>query len=205
MSQFYSLQGPMFVSGIFCDVKDIEALDKMKREYEPEHFQQSHWLKVFPEAKSTVKNLIKKYNEDLDDLVKIKREIESLLYKSYPRQNEYDFASLIYLGIFYDIPKERIERKLKTLGSQLIAVSYPDKNPQMDLLKAKQFPIDSFLGKISGGFTQCVFHNEKTPSMKVSFNENRVHCFSCGFHGDVLDLVMKLEGITLWQAIKKLS
>jgi DNA primase len=32
----------------------------------------------------------------------------------------------------------------------------------------------------------CISHSEKGPSMHVY--EDRVHCYGCGFHGDVVDV-----------------
>jgi DNA primase len=41
--------------------------------------------------------------------------------------------------------------------------------------------------------TLCVNHSEKTPSMHVY--EDHVHCFGCGFHGDVVDVWGAQKGI----------
>src|ERR671910_1430342 len=38
----------------------------------------------------------------------------------------------------------------------------------------------------------CVSHSEKDPSMHVY--EDHVHCFSCGFHGDVVDVWAAQKG-----------
>lgn len=40
------------------------------------------------------------------------------------------------------------------------------------------------------GFTKCVFHAEKTGSMKVW--DDHVYCFGCHAHGDVIDLAKEL-------------
>jgi DNA primase len=39
----------------------------------------------------------------------------------------------------------------------------------------------------------CVSHSEKNPSMHVY--EDRVHCYGCGFHGDVVDVWAAQKGI----------
>ena len=54
------------------------------------------------------------------------------------------------------------------------------------------------------GFSRCPFHNEKTASFKV-YSNNTFHCFGCGAHGDVITLVMKLEGLDFKEACKRLD
>lgn len=206
MIQYYADSGHMIVDGIVCDPDEVRILEQEKRKYEPVSFQESHALKIFPEAKNIVKILIKEHNEIIDDLVEVKREIESACFQSIKNPKEYEFTLEICLGIFYDIPKERIERRLKKWNAMVLSEFYTKNSGTTSLSKSKSFPIEDVLGtKIRSGFIECPFHTDKTPSMKVYLSENRCHCFSCGFHGDVLDLVMKLENLSLPQAIKKLS
>ena len=54
-----------------------------------------------------------------------------------------------------------------------------------------------------GGFACCPFHNERTPSFKVY--EDHFHCFGCGEHGDHVDFVQKLYGLSNIEAAKKIS
>jgi len=54
-----------------------------------------------------------------------------------------------------------------------------------------------------GGFACCPFHNEKHPSFKVY--EDHYHCFGCGEHGDHVDFVQKLYGLSNIEAAKKIS
>ena len=53
-----------------------------------------------------------------------------------------------------------------------------------------------------GGMACCIFHEDRTPSMKV---DNRFHCFGCGADGDVIDFVMQLYGIGSKEAAQKLA
>jgi DNA primase len=53
------------------------------------------------------------------------------------------------------------------------------------------------------GFVCCMFHNEKTPSMKI-FDKD-YHCFGCGEHGDVITFVQKLFGLSFPDALKKID
>jgi len=47
----------------------------------------------------------------------------------------------------------------------------------------------------------CPFHQEKTPSFRVTPSKNLFHCFGCGAAGSVIDFVMKKDGLTKQQAI----
>ena len=42
------------------------------------------------------------------------------------------------------------------------------------------------------GMCRCLFHEDKTPSMKL---DRRYYCFGCGVTGDVIDFVSRLRGI----------
>lgn len=53
-----------------------------------------------------------------------------------------------------------------------------------------------------GGMACCIFHNDKTPSMKV---DNRFHCFGCGADGDVIDFTAQLYGIGSKEAAERLA
>jgi len=50
----------------------------------------------------------------------------------------------------------------------------------------------------------CPFHQEKTPSFFV-FPDNRFMCFGCGEHGDVIDFVRKLHGLSFRDALRHLG
>ncbi|HVV47242.1 MAG TPA: DNA primase [Bryobacteraceae bacterium] len=51
----------------------------------------------------------------------------------------------------------------------------------------------------------CPFHNEKTPSFSISQEHQYFHCFGCDARGDVFKFVEMIEGLTFWEALKKLA
>ena len=51
----------------------------------------------------------------------------------------------------------------------------------------------------------CPFHNEKTPSFNIRADHQFFRCFGCDAKGDVLNFVMMIEGISFWEALKKLA
>jgi DNA primase len=51
----------------------------------------------------------------------------------------------------------------------------------------------------------CPFHNEKTPSFSIYTDHQFFQCFGCEARGDVFNFVMMIEGLTFWEALKKLA
>ena len=47
---------------------------------------------------------------------------------------------------------------------------------------------------------RCAFHDDTNPSMQVY--DDGYHCFSCGAHGDVIDLAAQLYGVDNREAIR---
>ena len=66
-----------------------------------------------------------------------------------------------------------------------------------DLLRRYGIPINA------KGFCLCPFHAEKTPSCKVF--PDHVHCFGCGFHGDVISVAQGLFKEDFKTALKRLD
>ncbi len=50
----------------------------------------------------------------------------------------------------------------------------------------------------------CPFHQEKSPSFYVYIDEQYYHCYGCGRHGDVLNLIQEKEGIEFKDTIRTL-
>lgn len=52
---------------------------------------------------------------------------------------------------------------------------------------------------------RCPFHNEKTGSFGVTPSMQIFKCFGCGAGGNVIDFVMRYDGMTFWEACKYLA
>lgn len=55
------------------------------------------------------------------------------------------------------------------------------------------------------GFTNCIYHREKTPSLSIKEKDNFFKCFGCGKSGTVIDFYMQLYHVDLAAAIKELK
>ena len=51
----------------------------------------------------------------------------------------------------------------------------------------------------------CPFHDDKTPSLKVSIQKNVYNCFGCGASGTVIDWVMQTQGVSFRHACEILA
>jgi len=51
----------------------------------------------------------------------------------------------------------------------------------------------------------CPFHDDHDPSLLVDERDGHFHCFGCGAHGDVIDFVMRREGIGFAEACRRLA
>jgi hypothetical protein len=54
-------------------------------------------------------------------------------------------------------------------------------------------------------FGLCPFHSEKTPSFSVAPDKQIFYCFGCGAHGDVIEYIVKKDGIVFVEAVKMLA
>ena len=51
----------------------------------------------------------------------------------------------------------------------------------------------------------CPFHDEKSPSFSIKRGDTHYHCFGCGAHGDAIQFLMQLQGLTFREAVEMLA
>ena len=73
------------------------------------------------------------------------------------------------------------------------------------IARAKEHPITEILGEPTRGKYNCIWHDDKNPSMHYYEKTNSVHCFSCGKGGDSIDVAMTVYNIEFLEAVKNLA
>jgi len=58
---------------------------------------------------------------------------------------------------------------------------------------------------VRGNKAHCPFHADRTPSLSFYDSNRKFHCFSCGAHGDVIDLVQILLNVSSKEALRELN
>lgn len=101
------------------------------------------------------------------------------------------------------VPEDEQSRYIEKLN-KLRAVSNTDARGMADVTGAKKFPIDQLI-EFRGGMAKCIFHGERTASMKYNRGTNTVYCFSCNQKWDAIDVYMKINAVQFGEAIKRLT
>jgi hypothetical protein len=72
-----------------------------------------------------------------------------------------------------------------------------------EIQMAKSYPISRILGGKKLVF--CPFHKDDVSSLSINHQKNLWRCFGCGRSGNVIQLVMKLEGLDFRDAVRRLD
>ena len=111
----------------------------------------------------------------------------------------------------YPIMRMALEREISKMDAKLCKMIKPYLQKEvtvgeitdLDIQKAKDYPIDSFFdGKTKG--ILCPFHNDKNPS--CSIKNNRLRCWSqCNKSFDSIAVYMKLHDKSFIESVKALK
>ena len=135
-------------------------------------------------TKAQVKKMVSQVNARLQDLVIQKR--------NQP------------VGIVEKIDKD-IAETLKRKKQLLSSIEHSGQSSEiLDIEKAKQYPVTSVLEFDQQGNTNCIWHNEKTPSLHYFEKTNSVYCFGCKKYGSVVDVIMTQQERDFISAVKYL-
>lgn len=160
--------------------------------------------------RDTLKEMVKERKREVERLIGTRNDVEREVMSKYRNMRDQEHAKKVFYDYYIDWPiaihREAILRLEKLLyTSRQVTGSNGEKDFSKLIETAKIVPIENFLEFNSAGFTHCIYHNERTPSMKYYKKNNTVHCFSCQKGGDVIDVVRQLNECDFKTAINILT
>lgn len=150
--------------------------------------------------KKGVRDICKRYISELKD--------EQVLWGK--RKREYNAMQPLHKQ-FCDWNITQIENRIKQYERWLISASNRKQKESFGFItqemitRAKNVPVSELLIFGNSGFTECIWHIEKTPSLKWNNKNNTVHCFGCGKHSDSIGVAMQLWSVDFKEAVRRLN
>lgn len=95
------------------------------------------------------------------------------------------FAGVLLESIVAELSALRKNRKKKDAKASSNAT----------LEDIKRIPVTNYLTFNADGKCRCIWHDEKTASMKYYPRTNSVYCFGCSRYGDIISVVQQVRGI----------
>lgn len=166
------------------------------KKYTPED-----WIRLFPEMKSHVKELLNQKIEQKEGIQKLYDLTESTFSQ---KLNERLFEEAWFdetLGKTI----QSIDKKINTY-QRMLATDKPlntNKITDDDIRRAKEVPMASLIDRpIKRGQILCPFHEEKTPSCRIY--SDHLYCYGCGKSLDTIGYIMESQGLSFIDSVKYL-
>lgn len=146
-----------------------------------------------PQEKKEMKAVVEEFGKAADELLIIKRDFQS------------QKKSVKHLIIYLEYVTSRYEtfsHMLKSFDRKFTS----SKGNGDDVRRAKEVSILQYVKFNYNNLAPCIAHKDRTPSMR--YNKpgtkygNTVKCYSCGFMGDTIDVVMLLNNLDFGDAVK---
>lgn len=101
-----------------------------------------------------------------------------------------------------------LRKRVEKMESEIDKITGIKKLPEGQITdemikRAKQFPLSSIIEINKREYAKCINHDDHNPSMYCK--ENYVYCFSCGYSGDALDVMMRVKGLSFVEAVKEMQ
>lgn len=165
------------------EIKRInQEIDKLTEEVK--------WINTPPKQK------IKILNKQLDDLF--------YQYRKDRTNPQYNDMTRYFIEFNYNNAREEILKQINKIKRRM------NPNPKGDITEddvrsAKLHPVNLLIEFNRAGFALCIApaHDDRRPSMHWNKKNNTVKCFSCGWGGDSIDILMiQNQNITFIEAVK---
>jgi len=92
---------------------------------------------------------------------------------------------------------------LYTLPEKYRKTTLNDAITDADIEQAREYPLERVVDVDKKGFALCPFHDDRRPSLYC--RGGFYYCFSCEANGDVIDLAMKVWGLSFTDAVKRIK
>ena len=140
-----------------------------------------------PQTKKEIDAILKQLDESADYFLNRQRELVSRGFAT-------DHIEVIF---------EMINNRRQYWEKEKQLFAKPKRNGvDDDVARAKQVHIGRYVKFNNSGFARCLWHEEKSPSMKYYSDRNKVYCFSCNAHKDVIDVVMEQNRVNFKEAVR---
>jgi len=184
-----------------------------------QRFMDEELLKIFPEAKRIIPEKVKKLRQEQKESTdviskdlqligeKVKDEFSQQFWKEWVKYSQVSLLNEVdkQLSRFYRLQWVSQERKNYKRSKSHIS--------EEDIQQARKASIEDIaiphleqVRKVGENYIAlCPFHQEKRPSFYLYIGSNSYHCYGCGAHGDVINLIMELHNLTFLQAVRFLK
>lgn len=127
-------------------------------------------------------------------------EQEALMLRARHLKNR--FEELIRM--YYRTRKRHYKEQAEKMKREYVLLTTQPKGQltEQEIERARNRNVSEFIEVNRVGFAQCPFHNEKTPSLKVTGNV--FYCFGCHESGDVIKFFMKYYNVGFREAVSKM-
>lgn len=100
--------------------------------------------------------------------------------------------------------REDVAKKEKLLNEVIYLDNVIKSTITQDMIaRAEEHPIENIIEVDKRGFARCVNHDDRNPSMYCK--NNYAHCFSCGWTGNTIKVLIKKENINFKEAVIRLQ
>lgn len=183
----------------------IDYSEELRRKWEKNQtwkkYTPEDWIRMFPEMKSHVKELLNQKIEQKERIQKLYDLTESTFSQKLDERlfEESWFDETLGKTI------QSIDKKINTYQRMLVTdkPSYSNRITDDDIRRAKEVPMASLIDRpIKRGQILCPFHEEKTPSCRIY--SDHLHCYGCGKSLDTIGYIMELRGLSFIDSVKYL-
>lgn len=197
----YFLNQNIYISETTGEFFDADMMDKLEQDHKNlPKFSLLELAQVYSKTKTI--RYINKNITKIEETIKGYANHVQWLYTKKTFNNDHGINGLIESN--RNRIKDLTEQK-KHLISIKRLINNPLKEGSPTIEQAKRVPISNFIKFSKAGFAKCIWHQEKTPSLRYYPKTNSVYCFSCGKSGDVINVLMHLNNESFLTTIKKLQ